>query len=251
MSPVRVIAEPGSLACAMVSSGPLAAAGEPSRASSIKQVDLSQRKARELNLHVEIDQGLELDGKHLPIPAGIQRELVVRDHVGSALCLAEMRQADRWDPLEPQELRRFDPPMAGDDLMLVANEDGIGEAKPLDAGRNLLELPLGMGPGIASVRTKRTGADVLEVHAEVDCCSFHVENDASGRAAPVGTVEVGLLLVVVFSNEAARLAGDGAVAHKAGPGTRGEVGVCSRASVPNQNAPQPVGSGRRIPSRTG
>jgi hypothetical protein len=49
------------------------------------KIDLGQREARELDIEVEVDQALELDREHFPVPTGIEGELVVGDHVGSPL----------------------------------------------------------------------------------------------------------------------------------------------------------------------
>src|ERR1044072_2320944 len=44
--------------------------------------------------------------------------------------------------------------MAGDDLALITDQDGIGEAEPPDAVGNLAYLFSGMGAGIAGIEAK-------------------------------------------------------------------------------------------------
>jgi hypothetical protein len=41
----------------------------------------------------------------------------------------------------------------GDDLVIIADQHRVGEAEPLDAVGDLLDLLLGMGAGIAAVDT--------------------------------------------------------------------------------------------------
>ena len=55
-----------------------------------QQIDLGERKAGDLDVKVDVDERLQLDREHLAVPAGVQRELVVGDNVGPALCRIEM-----------------------------------------------------------------------------------------------------------------------------------------------------------------
>jgi len=54
------------------------------------EVDFGEREARELDIELEIDQGLELDREHVSVPPGVQGQLVVGEHVGSSLRLVQM-----------------------------------------------------------------------------------------------------------------------------------------------------------------
>ena len=51
------------------------------------EVDLGQAEAGQLDVEVEVDQRLQLDREDLLVPAGIERELVVGEHVGPPLGL--------------------------------------------------------------------------------------------------------------------------------------------------------------------
>jgi hypothetical protein len=53
--------------------------------------------------------------------------------------------------LEAEQLRRRDPAVARDDLILRIDEHGVRSAEPLDAGRDLLDLFLRMCPRVARV----------------------------------------------------------------------------------------------------
>ena len=94
---------------------------------------------------------LQLDRQHLLIPAGIERQLVVGQHIGPPLRRIEMGQAQRRHAVHAEQLGGLDPAMAGDDLAVVADQHRIGEAEPLDAVGDLPNLLLGMGAGIAGV----------------------------------------------------------------------------------------------------
>ena len=48
------------------------------------QVDFGQGEAGDLHAEVEVDQGLKFDGEQLLVPACIQRQLVVGEHIGPA-----------------------------------------------------------------------------------------------------------------------------------------------------------------------
>jgi hypothetical protein len=54
------------------------------------KVNLGQREAGDLDIEIEIDEGLEFDREHFPVPAGIQRKLVVGDDISPALGGIEM-----------------------------------------------------------------------------------------------------------------------------------------------------------------
>jgi hypothetical protein len=50
-----------------------------------QQIDLSKREAGDLDIKLDVDQRLQLDGEYLTVPAGVERKLVVREHIGLAL----------------------------------------------------------------------------------------------------------------------------------------------------------------------
>ena len=54
--------------------------------------------------------------------------------------------------------------MSGDDLVIVIDKNGIVEAEPLDAARDLLDLLRRVGTGIARVRSQRVGRPVFKIH---------------------------------------------------------------------------------------
>jgi hypothetical protein len=66
----------------------------------------------------------------------------------------------------PSILAPFDPPVSGDDLVFIADQDRVGEAEALDAPGDLRDLLLRVGAGVA-----RTGAQAGNRHlVEGDVC---------------------------------------------------------------------------------
>src|SRR5947199_4399906 len=59
-----------------------------------------------------------------------------------------MRQPDGGYGMQTKEFGGFDPPVTGNDLVAVINEDRVAKAKPLDAVRNLTNLFLAVSPRI-------------------------------------------------------------------------------------------------------
>ncbi len=68
-----------------------------------------------------------------------------------------MGQTNGRNRLHIQQLCRLDPPVSGDDLVIIVDQDGVIEAETFDAARNLLDLLGRMGTGIAWIRSQRVG----------------------------------------------------------------------------------------------
>jgi hypothetical protein len=127
-------------------------------------LDLGEGEAGELDIELDIDQGLQLDREHVAIPAGVLGELVVRDDVGPALSRAEVGQTKGWNALDSEELCGFDPAVTGDDLIVVADQHRVREPEALDAAGDLLDLLLRVGGGVGSVRAQARDALGLNGH---------------------------------------------------------------------------------------
>lgn len=98
---------------------------------------------------------------------GIERELVVRQHMGTPFFGAQMRQFDGGNGLYPEFLRRHDSSMAGDDIAIVADKHWLGKAETPDTVGDLPDLPTGMNPGVVGIGSKRT--DQTELYSEMQC----------------------------------------------------------------------------------
>ena len=66
--------------------------GSASPALVEHEVDLGEAEAGQLDIELEVDQRLQLDREDLLVPAGVERQLVVGEHIGAALGVGEVRQ---------------------------------------------------------------------------------------------------------------------------------------------------------------
>ena len=113
-----------------------------------QHIDFSQREPGDLDIEFEIDERLQFDGENLAVPAGVEGQLVVGQHIGSALRRIEVGEAQRRNALNPKQLGGLHPAVPGDDLGVIADEDRIGEAEPLNAVGDLTDLLFGMNAGV-------------------------------------------------------------------------------------------------------
>jgi hypothetical protein len=73
-----------------------------------------------------------------------------------------MREAEGRNGIEAEFLGCHYPPVAGNDLVLVADQNRVGESKPGDAVGNLAYLFAGMLSGIAGIGSKETDRKHLD-----------------------------------------------------------------------------------------
>jgi hypothetical protein len=113
------------------------------------RIDLLRRESEDRNIKVERDQSLQLGREYLLVPAGVQGQLVVGQHICATLGWGEMGQAHNRHLVDAGQPCPLDPAMAGDDFVVVAYQYGIGEAEALDAVADLTNLRVGVRAGIA------------------------------------------------------------------------------------------------------
>jgi hypothetical protein len=75
-----------------------------------------------------------------------------------------VRQLDGGHLLDTQQLCGRHPAVAGNDLVLVVDEHGIAEAKPLDALSDLANLLVGVCARVARIRSKRFDRERFDLH---------------------------------------------------------------------------------------
>lgn len=114
-------------------------------------VDLGRRETRDLDVEIKGDEALKLDCQQLLVPASIERELVVDEHIGAPLSRIEMSEAHSRDVLQADQLCSLDSAVTGDDLAILADQYRVGKSEPPDAVCDLPDLLLGMGAGIAPI----------------------------------------------------------------------------------------------------
>ena len=90
----------------------------------VQQIDLGEAEPGQLDIELQVDEGLELDGQHLLVPTGIERELVVGEHVCPPLGLGEVRERI-VGTFSTEQLGGLDPAMAGNDFALIETSTGL------------------------------------------------------------------------------------------------------------------------------
>ena len=65
--------------------------------------------------------------------------------------------------------RRRQPPMAGDDIAVLADQDRVGEAEGADAAGDLGDLRIAVGAGIAGVGNQPLDRPLLEAEVPSRC----------------------------------------------------------------------------------
>jgi hypothetical protein len=104
--------------------------------------DFIEGETGQLHLEIEVDQTLQFDRQQFSVPPRRLRELVVGKHVGPPLGRPEVRKPYGWHAEVSEKLCSLDPTVPGNDLIVVADQDWVGEAEPFDAAGDLPDLPL-------------------------------------------------------------------------------------------------------------
>ena len=108
-------------------------------------------EADESEIEVLVLQRRKFSAKQLVVPAGVQRELIVRDDVRALLRLGQVIQNDHRHFFELQLARGKKPPVPGDDAGLGVHQDRIVEAELRDARGDLRDLRVGVRSRISRV----------------------------------------------------------------------------------------------------
>ena len=130
---------------------------------------LARAEADQAEVEAEVREIRQLEPQQRLIPAGVQRQLVVGQHVSPLLRLAHMRELDHRHLLQPELSRRQHPAMAGDDAVCAVDEHRVRPAELADAGSDLRHLGIGMGARIARIRdqlAQRPPSDLQIVHLQ-------------------------------------------------------------------------------------
>ena len=93
----------------------------------------------------------KFDPQHVFVPAGVQREPVVGNHVCAALRFGQVRQPQARDSVEAQLARRHHAAVAGNDAVVFVNQDRVGKAELADAGGQLRYLRVVVGSAVSRV----------------------------------------------------------------------------------------------------
>jgi hypothetical protein len=97
----------------------------------------------DVEVEIELQEALKLDGEQLAVPARVFGELVVGDDIGANLGVREVLEADRRHAFQTKQLGRLDAPMAGDDTARAIYQNWVCKPEPLYTGGDLADLLLG------------------------------------------------------------------------------------------------------------
>jgi HEAT repeats/Armadillo/beta-catenin-like repeat len=99
----------------------------------------------------EVDQLAQLNRQHFAIPTGLFGDLIVGDHIGPLLSLAEMVETDDRHVGHTLQARGLKTPMASKDHVAFVDDQRVQESKLPDAGGDLADLLSRMRSGLAEI----------------------------------------------------------------------------------------------------
>ena len=105
-------------------------------------VDLSDRKARDADVEAEVSvhQLLQLEGEQLLVPAGVEGELIVGQHIGPLLGRRQMADAKAGRRRHAEFARRLGAAVPGENAIVAVDQHRVGEAEAADAFGDLADL---------------------------------------------------------------------------------------------------------------
>ena len=104
--------------------------------------------------------------------AGLLGKLVVGKNVSALLRFREMLEPDCRHSRKAEQFRRFDATVAGDDAVVLVNQDRIVEPERLDAGGDLGDLLRAVGARVARVGVSAPGGRCSIVRVRITCLLF-------------------------------------------------------------------------------
>ena len=105
---------------------------------------------------------LKLNSKNRPVPSSILREFVVGDHICSHLISGKVADAYDRHALKTCTFGPLHATVAGDDLLVWADQDVVQKAEFLDAFGYLLNLLHGMRPRIPRSALQQRRVKILD-----------------------------------------------------------------------------------------
>lgn len=92
----------------------------------------------------------------LIVPADVQGDAVVSEDQCRALGIGQARDPDAGDLVHPEAHGCGEAPVPGDDDVMLVDEEGGREPEPLDGGRDLTDLRIGVRTRVAVIPDKGT-----------------------------------------------------------------------------------------------
>ena len=130
-------------------------------------VQLSLVKADHVQIEVFVAQCRQFRGQHGVVPPGVFRDPVVGKDQRPALGFGQMVEHDHGHLVQAKGLRCHQPSVPGDDHIVLADQDRVGETKLGDRCRDLGDLIGGMGSGVADVGHQSRGLHHVDLQGVV------------------------------------------------------------------------------------
>src|SRR5258706_211589 len=112
-------------------------------------------EACEAEVNPRFAQIANFEREHLEIPAGVERQLVVGEHIAAALRRREVRQDDARHLVEAEQMRGEHLAVAGDNAVLFVDQHRVGEAKFADRRGDLRDLLVAVRARVSRVADQR------------------------------------------------------------------------------------------------
>ena len=148
----RTHRSPGCVTACSGSAGASSSSVRPDLALARQQpLQLALAEADQPEVEAELGKVGQLEPQQRLVPAGVQRQLVVRQHIGALLRLAHVRELDHRHPVQSQLPCRQHPAMTGDDAARTIDQHRIGPAELPDTRCDLRHLGIGVGARVAGI----------------------------------------------------------------------------------------------------
>jgi hypothetical protein len=127
--------------------------GEPRRDLRRERfLELLVRKAQDRQVSTQASEIFQLKAEHLHVPAGIERDPIIRKHKLTSLYLAKSGNLDHRYGHKAELARRGQAPVASDNIPVVSNQDWVSKTEGPDTAGDLGNLRIAMRAGVARRR---------------------------------------------------------------------------------------------------
>ena len=119
----------------------------------------------QVEVEAEVLEAGDLDAEQIVVPASVEGELVVGDHIGALLRLRPAARHHHGNAPDPERLRREHAAVPGDDGRVLIDEHGRRPAPLADRGGDLRHLRVRVSVRVARIRNERRNRAALDLIA--------------------------------------------------------------------------------------
>ncbi|CAM3827112.1 hypothetical protein CADE109221_11800 [Castellaniella denitrificans] len=132
---------------------------------SQQHLDLIVGETSQAQVVVHVRQIPQLGGEHRLVPARVQRQLVIGDHVGAFLGVCQVAQAQARHFGHAQPGGGQDAAVARNDAALGVNQDRVRETELPDRRHDLGHLRIAVRAAVARIRDKPVDGQAFNLHS--------------------------------------------------------------------------------------